>query len=196
MKTLAFSAREHQTHRESLLRFLALVLILAGYFGAMSWKHDAATGAWLAVVSWSFFVLCTPIADGGFIVAFPVRLLFGVKMFITQIVVWVLALAVNIVGLSASPESYSQTTLTELLDRIISTPWPYWGILALSLAGTMLSIWFSDEMIDVASHAERVRHHKHGFTHKTIIIVGVGVLTVALCYVLLNSLDTELPRAG
>ena len=74
-----FSPR-HQTHRENLWRFLGLVVVLMGYFAYLSWKFDAATGAWLALLSWSFFVLCTPVADGGFIVAFPVRLLLGTRL--------------------------------------------------------------------------------------------------------------------
>ena len=55
--------KQHQTHKENLWRFLALIVLLGAYFGYMSWKFDAATGAWLALLSWSFFVLCTPVAD-------------------------------------------------------------------------------------------------------------------------------------
>ena len=117
-----FSPKQHQTHRESLWRFLALIGLLAAYFTYMSWKFDAATGAWLALLSWSFFVLCTPVADGGFIIAFPARLLFGTRMLTTQMIVWVLAIAINIAALNFSPANYENTALTRLLLTILTTP--------------------------------------------------------------------------
>lgn len=66
----------------SFVKFAAFVALLIAYFLYMAWKFDASTGAWLALMSWSFFVLCTPVADGGFIIAFPVRLLFGTRMIV------------------------------------------------------------------------------------------------------------------
>jgi len=188
-----FSPKKHQTHKESLWRFLALIGLLLTYFAYMSWKFDAATGAWLAVLSWSFFVLCTPVADGGFIVAFPIRLLFGVRMLLTQIIVWVVAIVINLAALTLAPASYEDTPLTRLLLSILSTPWPYWSILAISAAGTVLSIWFGDEMIDVTTHADRAKHHKHGFQYQTLLVVGLGILTVVAYYELLSGLDVAIP---
>ncbi len=188
-----FDHKAHQTHRESLLRFAALILILVAYFGYMSWKYDAATGAWLAVLSWSFFVLCTPIADGGFLVAFPVRLLFKVRMVVTQAVVFVLAVAINIVAVGVAPDSYQDAPITRLLYSILTTPWPYWSILLISALGTALSIWFGDEMMDVTSHANREKHHRHGFKHRTLVVLGLGVLTVIAYYHLLSHLGVSVP---
>ncbi len=182
-----------QTHRESLWRFGVLVVLLAGYFGYMSWKFDASTGAVLAVLSWSFFVLCTPVADGGFVVAFPVRMLFGVRMVVTQIVVWFVAVGINVAGVLLVPEGYQDTALTRLLYSILTTPWPNWSILVISLAGTLLSIWFGDEMIDVADHSMRKKHHRHGFTHKMVMIVGFGILTVMAYYQILSNLGIMVP---
>ncbi|MFK8041136.1 hypothetical protein [Congregibacter sp.] len=188
-----FSPGQHRTHIESLWRFLALVAVLVGYFAYMSWKFDAATGAWLALLSWSFFVLCTPVADGGFIVAFPVRLLFGTRMLLTQLVVWIVAIAINVAAMQYAPSNYADTELTNLLLKILTTPWPYWSILAISAAGTGMSIWFGDEMMDVTSHADRAKHHQHGFKHKFVIIAGFGALTILAYYHLLSDLGIALP---
>lgn len=182
-----------QTHRESLWRFAVLMVLLVGYFGYMSWKFDASTGAVLAVLSWSFFVLCTPVADGGFVVAFPIRLLFGVRMMVTQIVVWFVAVGVNVVGVLVWPGSYEDTALTRLLYSILTTAWPNWSILVISLAGTMFSIWFGDEMIDVVDHSMRKKQHRHGFKHKMVMIVGFGVLTVVAYYQILSNLGISIP---
>ena len=185
---------KHQTHLESLLRFLGLTVILIAYYIYMSWKFDAATGAWLALLSWSFFVLCTPVADGGFIIAFPVRLLFGTRMLITQLIVWLLAIAINVAALNFAPENYTDTVLTGLLYKILTVPWPYWSILIISAAGTALSIWFGDEMMDVTTHAQRSRHHQHGLKYRVILIVGLGILTVLAYYHLLSDLGITLPE--
>lgn len=189
-----FSTKHHQTHKKSLWRFLALLSLLVAYFAYMSMKFDAATGAWLALLSWSFFVLCTPVADGGFIIAFPVRLLLGTRMVVTQIIVWLLAIVINVTALNITPTSYKDTELTKLLFTIMTTPWPYWSILAISAVGTALSIWFGDEMMDVTTHADRKVHHRHCFKHKILVIVGLGILTVLAYYHLLSNLSIVIPK--
>ncbi len=185
---------EHRTHRESLWRFLILIGLLIAYFAYMSWKFDAATGAWLSVLSWSFFVLCTPVADGGFIVAFPVRLLFGTRMIWTQVVVWAVAIAINLTALTIAPTAYDDSALTRLLQAILTQPWPYWSILLLSALGTGLSIWFGDEMMDVTGHHERKTAHKHGFKFKVIAAASLGVLTILAYYHLLSELGVAIPE--
>ena len=192
-QTTKFHTR-HETHRETLLKFVALALILVAYFFYMSWKYDASTGFAVAVLSWSFFVLCTPVADGGFILAFPVRLLFGIRMSITQIVLWFAAVGLNLFMLDTASSTYDLTFITKLLKHILTTPYPYWSILILSATGTLLSIYFGDEMMDVTSHKDRVIHHRHGLKYRTILVLGLGLLTVVSYYYLLDSLDIELPK--
>ncbi|MYM64278.1 hypothetical protein [Pseudomaricurvus sp. HS19] len=184
----------HQTHLESLLKFLALISVLVAYFLYVAWKFNAATGFGLALLSWSFFVLCTPIADGGFIVAFPVRLLFNVRMATTQLVVWLVAVAINIVMLLMYRDTYALTFLTRLLEQILTQPLPYWSILLISALGTFLSIWFGDEMMDVTRHSHREKYHRHGFNYRLILVLGLGILTVAAYYNLLAGLDIQLPE--
>jgi len=185
---------KNNTHKETLLKFLALVLILVAYFSYMSWKYDASTGFGVSVLTWSFFVLCTPIADGGFILAFPIRLLFKVKMSYTQVVLWFVAIAINLYGYFYTPDIYDLTFITQLLKHILSEPYPYWSILIISALGTFLSIYFGDEMMDVASQKERTKAHRHGFKYRTLLVLGLGVLTVTAYYYLLSSLHVVLPE--
>ena len=185
---------KHETHRETLLKFIALALILLAYFIYMSWKYDTSTGFAVALLSWSFFVLCTPVADGGFVLAFPIRLLFGIRMSITQVVLWFVAIVLNIFMLISAPNVYDLTFLTKLLKHILTVPYPYWGILILSAAGTLLSIYFGDEMMDVTSHKDRVMHHRHGLKYRTVLVSGLGILTVVSYYYLLDSLNIVLPK--
>lgn len=185
---------KNNTHKETLLKFLALVFILVAYFGYMSWKYNASTGFGVSVLTWSFFVLCTPIADGGFILAFPIRLLFKVKMSYTQVVLWFVAIAINLYGYFYTPDIYDLTFITQLLKHIISQPYPYWSILLISALGTFLSIYFGDEMMDVASPKDRTKAHHHGFKYRTLLVLGLGILTVTAYYYLLSSLHVVLPE--
>jgi len=184
----------HETHKETLLKFIALLSILVGYFLYMSWKYDASTGLGVSLLTWSFFVLCTPVADGGFILAFPIRLLFKIKMSYTQLVLWFVAVGINMYMMTASPNTYDLTVLTKLLKHILSEPYPYWSILVLSALGTFLSIFFGDEMMDVTSHEEKQLSHRHGLKYRSIIVLGFGVLTVVAYYYLISGLNVVLPE--
>ncbi len=191
--TISFH-HKHETHKETLLKFVALVVILLSYFLYMSLKYDASTGFGVAILTWSFFVLCTPVADGGFILAFPIRLLFKIRMSITQIVLWFVAIGINVFMLSITPGTYELSFLTKLLKHILSEPYPYWSILIISALGTFLSIYFGDEMMDVTSHKDRELNHHHGMKYRTILILGLGILTVVAYYYLLSSLGVSIPN--
>ncbi len=184
---------KHQTKREELIKFLLLLGVLVGYFGYLSWEYDLATGGIVSAITWSFFVLCTPVADAGFLLDFPIRLLAGVRMFFTEIIVWVLAAIINIVALIFAPATYDTTFLTSLFHKILVTPWPYWSIIALCAAGTFLSIRFGDEMMDVVSHKDRSFHHKHNFKHRLIVMVALFIIIVLAYYYLLETLDIDIP---
>ena len=182
----------HKTHRETLVKFLLLVLVVIAYFTYLSLKFDIATGGMLSALTWSFFVLCTPIADAGFLLDFPLRLLFGVRMWKTEVGVWALAITINILGLSYYPETYDQTFLTGLFKDILLTPYPYWGIIVLSGAGTFLSIYFGDEMLDVAHHRDREKHHKFGARYRILLTAGLFLLALAAYAYLLDSLGINI----
>ncbi len=111
--------------QHDLRKFLLLLGILLSYFLFLSWKYDLKTGGIVSVLSWSFFVLCTPIADAGFLLDFPVRVIAGVRMVITEVMVWGIAIVSNSLALHYSVSSYEVTYLTRLLHQILSQPWPY-----------------------------------------------------------------------
>ncbi|MBI1363841.1 MAG: hypothetical protein GC134_07625 [Proteobacteria bacterium] len=179
---------QHPPKREQLLRFIMLLGILAAYTGYVSWKYEAATGGLIAALTWSFFVLCTPIADGGFLIDFPVRLLFNVRMWVVEMFVWILAGGLNFFTLSYAPDVYEKTLLTSLLKKIVLTPYPYWGIIALCCAGTFMSIIFGDEMLDIFHHRDAKIWQRHGFKYRVVAMLA-GFTVVVLAYIhLLESL--------
>ena len=181
-----------ETHREVVLKFLLLLCVLILYFSYLTYEYGLLTGGIVAALTWSFFVLCTPVADAGFLLDFPIRLIFGFRMLYSEILVWAIAILINIYALSDGGASYDKTILTSLLKKIIMTPYPYWSIIILSGFGTFLSIYFGDEMLDVFRHRDRIKYHQHGFKLKFINVISLFSLIFLAYYFLLNGLEIHL----
>ncbi len=157
--------------RQVLIKFLLLVALLAGYFIYLSVEYDVATGGVAAALTWSFFVLCTPVADAGFLLDFPLRLLFGIRMVLSELLVWAVALGLNIAAILGFPQFYDTTVLTRALHQILTMPMPYWAVIGLSAAGTFLSVRFGDELMDILHHKDRSFFHAHHFKYEIILIL-------------------------
>ena len=176
--------------RQVVYKFFLLCFLLVSYFIYLSVRYDVVTGGVASVLTWTFFVLCTPIADAGFLLDFPLRLLFGIRMLISEIAVWTLAIIVNIVSLAYFTDYYEVTLLTKLLHSILTMPFPYWSVIILSGIGTFLSIRIADELMDVAHHRDREFFHCHGFKHQIIMIIFL-VLVLIGYYELIESLGLD-----
>lgn len=176
--------------RQLIIKFLLLLALLAGYFGYLSYQYNLATGGVAALLSWSFFVLCTPVADAGFLLDFPLRLLFGIRMVFSELAVWGLAIGINAATLTFGEHYYQTTTLTRLFHQILVTPAPYWSVIGLSAVGTFLSIRFGDELMDVIHHRDRNFFHSHQFKHE-LILVAFFIGVIAGYYELIASLNIQ-----
>ncbi len=185
-----FDKKGTRPKKQMLYKFILLCLLFVSYFFYLSVHYDVMTGGIASVLTWTFFVLCTPIADAGFLLDFPLRLIFGIRMLISEIVVWALAIAINVVSLLYFSEYYDATKLTKLLHAVLTMPYPYWGVILLSGTGTFLSIRFADELMDVIHHRERDYFHRHGFKHEIVIIVFFVVVLVGY-YNLIATLGIE-----
>lgn len=195
MKTRIKNLARHSTHRESAIRFALLAAVMLGYFIYLSVRFDIASGGMLALLTWSFFVLCTPVADAGFLVDFPLRVLLNIRMVKSEIVVWAIAIAINVYALSYAGAAYEKTFITGLFKHIILTPYPYWGIILLSGVGSFLSIYFGDELMDVVRHSECAKYHRHGLNYRIVAVVVVFLLALVAYYYLMESLGIDLNGA-
>ncbi len=181
-----------ETHREVLIKFILLLTVLILYFSYLSYEYGLLTGGIVAIITWSFFVLCTPVADAGFLLDFPIRLLFNVRMLHSEILVWAIAIGINLYALNYDPSAYDKTILTVLFKQILSTPFPYWSIIILSGIGTFLSIYFGDEMLDVIKHRDRNKYHTHSFKLKVVAMVTLFALIFLAYYLLLETLNVKI----
>lgn len=187
---ISIKTKQLYAHKQVLVKFSLLCLLMVGYFGYLSYQYDILTGGIASLLTWSFFVLCTPIADAGFLLDFPLRLLFGIRMIVSEIAVWASAIVLNIVSIGYFPEFYDTTILTRLLQQILENPYPYWAIILLSGVGTFLSIRFGDELMDVIHHRDRVIFHSHHFKHE-LIIMAFFLLVIFGYYELIASLGID-----
>ena len=182
--------KTQHTSKQVLIKFVLLLLLMAGYFAYLTYQYDLLTGGVAALLTWSFFVLCTPVADAGFLLDFPLRLLFGIRMVISEIAVWGIAILLNITSISVFPEYYETTVLTRLMYEVLTNPFPYWVIIILSGAGTFLSIRFGDELMDVIHHRDRAFFHSHHFKHEVILFIFFLLLLIGY-YELISSLGID-----
>ena len=184
---------KEETKRHSILRYLLALSILVFYGFYSIYKFGVQDGFVVTVLTWSFFVFCTPIADGGFLIDFPFRLLTHLRMIYSEVMVWVLATGINVYYLLSSPEIYEKTSLLRILKLILPKPYPYWIVIFVSIVGTFLSIYFGDELVDVAEHKDRVKYKKHIMKYRTVVIIFVIVGSIVLYGYLAKGLGVSIP---
>ncbi len=159
-----------------------MLAVVVAYGAFALYKFGVQDGLAVTALTWSFFVFATPIADAGFLVGFPLRLLLGIRMLSSQIGVWVVALLMNVLALTVDSGIYSKTPLLELFHKILATPWPLWSILIISAIGTLVTIKFDDDAIDIASSKQKGRLLKE---RKRAVVINLSTFAAAvLLYVI------------
>ncbi len=183
----------HKTKKHSLIKFVGLAIIIIAYFIFISFKIGTKNGIFVTALTWSFFIFCTPIADAGFLLAFPVRLLTGIRMMYTQLISFVVAFFIVVSAFLFSPNIYNSTIILRLFRRILLNPFPLWGIIIVSIIGTIFSIYFGDEMIDVSSHEERKKYHKHVNKYKIAVFIFLFMAVIPFYKLLLKKFGINIP---
>jgi len=182
----------HETKRDNLIKFLFLLSFLVVYFLFVQNEYGTENSIIITALTWSFFVLCTPIADAGFLLDFPIRIATRIRMFYTELIVWATAVLMNVYAHFMNPGVYEKTFLLGLLHHIIMNPYPFWGIIGLCAVGTFLSVYIGDELMDVVSYHER-KKHRHKIKYEIILFIFIIVVVVALYDFLLKELGIDIP---
>lgn len=183
---------KHETKKEALLRFALVLGVFAIYFLFVAYKYGAKEGLLVAWLTWSAFVLGTPIADAGFLIDFPVRLITGMRMLFSELFVWTIAISLNIYVLTFQPEIYQSSTILKIFHQILTHPIPYWIIILISAIGTFISIHFGDELLDKRHHHEREFYQKHRSKYKWILLIFLFVIVLAIYHVVAQQLGINL----
>jgi len=174
-------------NKKIVIKFILICLLFLSYFSYLSYQYNIITGGVASILTWSFFVLCTPIADAGFLLDFPLRVILGIRMIISEIAVWVIAISINTFAVVYMPSCYEYTALTKILYKIIFTPYPYWGIILLSVIGTFLSIKFGDDVMDAVGSKSRGIFNFDNLKYK-LVMLSFFIIIILAYYDLVKSL--------
>lgn len=183
---------KHETKRRVSIKFLLVLAVFLLYFLIIALKYGLADGFFVTILTWSFFVLCTPIADAGFLLDFPVRLLTRLRMLYSEFLVWTIAISLNLYAFFSAAEVYEKTKLLQIFHQILAQPSPFWLIILISATGTFLSVTFGDELLDQIHHKDRLFYHKHKSRHRLIIMIFLTVAAIFLYHLLLNKLGVQI----
>jgi len=182
-----------ETKHHVLYKFLAIVTIFLGYFGFIASKYGLQEGMYVSILTWSFFVLCTPVADAGFLIDFPLRLLTKIHMYVSEIFIWIAAISLNLFSFFLHPDIYNKTQILNLFKHILENPFPFWGIIVLSGLGTFASVIFGDELLNESKHTKRKLYHKHKYNYKLFLMFFVFLASFVIYDFLLKKLGVNLP---
>lgn len=178
---------EHRHKRSMLLKFIILLAVVVIYTAFILAEFGIEKGLLITGLTWSVFVFCVPFAASDILVGLPLRALFNIKLFLSQIIVWVSAAALNIYSFINHPYVYQSTPLLKVFHYILSNPFPYWTILALCGFGTFLSVILADDVLDDLD--PKAKHHP-----KTVEFLFLAILIIiAIVYsTLLSELQISL----
>lgn len=173
-------------------KFFILLIILTVYAVYVMLNYGVRDGLGVTFLTWAFFVTCTPIADAGFVIDFPVRVLLGFKMIFAEISVWVLAGVIMAYYLIFEPTIFATEPILQLFHTILLHPWPLWSIIAISAAGTFLSIYIGDQIYTLVQRYQRHQHIKKLQLQRVIIESTVLVIVIVLYFMLLSLTNIEI----
>lgn len=182
-----------KNRKESVLKFVLLLLVLIFYYLFISIKYGAKEGALITLLTWTFFVLCTPIADAGFLLDFPIRLITNIRMLHTETIVWAIAITSNVFFATQSPQIYNKTFILLLLHHIITQPIPFWSVIFLSASGTFISIHLADELFDLTKNFSHMNYPKHNILYQIILFLFIILLILIIYDFLLKQLGIQIP---
>ena len=175
------------TTQKSWLKFLLLIGLFCLYFLYLIDHYGIEDGGMVTLLTWSFFVLCTPVADAGFLLDFPIRLLYNIKMIHTEILVWGLAIVISGSAVLFSPNIFEMNALMQIFHAILIHPIPYWLIIFLCGIGTFLSIFMGDQIFDVVE--SKGKRFNRSFFYKLSMLLALILSISYLYYRLLQSLN-------
>jgi len=184
---------KHETKKHVLFKFLLVLLVFVGYFAFIATEYGLEDGFFVTALTWSFFVLCTPVADAGFLLDFPFRLITHIRMLFSEMIVWMIAIILNFYAFFVNPSIYEKTELLLLFKHILNQPFPFWAIIIVSAVGTFMSVQFGDELMDKVKHKDRTLYNKHKHKYKFWGMVFIVILSIILYDFLLKKLGVELP---
>ncbi|MCK4265485.1 hypothetical protein KAW80_03965 [Candidatus Babeliales bacterium] len=115
--------------RPGIIKTLILSIILVLIVGPLFIKYNIWIALHLSFLTWSFFVLCLPVARGKILIGKPYFYITKKQLKYPEAFSWIIALTGNMLTLAISSNPYWKTTITNLLYLIMQKPWPLWLVI-------------------------------------------------------------------
>lgn len=175
---------EHETKNRLFKRYLLVLTVLIFYVAFISFRYNFSDGLIVGIITWSLFVLGTPIADAGILLDLPIRLITKIRMVYAELVVWIIAISTNIVVLKLNPEIYQINELTRILKYLLTHPWPGYLLIFLCFLGTFITIILGDELLDIKQHKDKkiFKKYRRPIVY-TMAVVFFAMVFVAYLYI-------------
>jgi len=119
------------------IRFAFFLVAFGSIGGYLVLCMGPLRGFHLTLLTWSFVALCLPISSNGVLFSKIFSIATHHPIRYASAISWFFALSLNIFTYYVMPYSYVRSATTFLLYRILTNPWPYWLIIAASLAGSI-----------------------------------------------------------
>ena len=158
--------------KRDTFKFLTYLGIFGLWVSYLVTMHGTFDGVLLAFLTWSFFVICTPIILEGFLMSFVTGIFRGRMLYDVSIITWFFAVVLNLFTYNLLPELYQKTFLTNFLYIIISRPFPERFILILCALGTFYSM-----LCHLRGTGDALRHKIMGW-----ILSGIGFASFIYFY--------------
>lgn len=154
--------------KKAFLLFNISLAILAILFAAQIFYHGILLGIQEAFLIWSLYILCFPLKHGSIILGFPYQFITRKKMKYPEIYMWTFALVFSLLELFVTPFNFFKSSLTHLLYRILTTPWPYWLIIVTATSSTLYSFFVGQDVT--------IKTPKHFLIRKAFSIIAIITL--------------------
>ncbi len=127
-------------------------------------------GAYLTILAWTFCILCLPTHKGALIFDTPTRFFRQPLAKYAPLMIWCIAVLINVVTIKLTPSLYYCTSITHLLLLMLTTPQPYYRLIIINTMLMFYDVWW----------LRNPGHLPSALTRFTDALLHVGVIAYML----------------
>ena len=156
-----------------LFNIVSIIFIIIFIF--YTYKKGSLYGGYITVVIWAFFVTLTPVPEAGLLLTFPIKHFFGINMYISQIVISLLAILILIYTYYVKPVIIKSSPIGKIFMYIVKNK--LYTILFISIISSIIGSYLLDELLKYIENKDYFNK-----TNKYSIIVFLLFLFLNVIY--------------
>lgn len=159
--------------KSNLFNIVSIIFLIIFIF--YTYKRGSLYGGYITIVIWAFFVTLTPIPEAGLLLTFPIKHFFGINMYISQIVISLLAIAILIYVYYVKPNIIKNSPIGKIFMYIVKNK--LYSILFISIISSIIGSYLLDELLKYIENKDYFNK-----TNKYSIIVFLLFLFLNVIY--------------